>query len=60
MIKKIFSWSIFTIGFLICMIGGCTLDSESSVIPIGLIGVGLIVGFFGYYGIRRIENEIQN
>lgn len=54
MIKKFFAIGLFGIGYLFCMIGGCALDSESLIIPIGLIGVGLIVGFFGYREIKKM------
>lgn len=56
MVKKIFVRSIFGIGCFFCMIGGCALDSESSTIPMTLIGIGLIIGFLGYRGIRRIDH----
>lgn len=56
MVKKFFVWSVFGIGCFFCMIGGCALDSESSTIPMILIGIGLMVGFLGYHGIRRIDH----
>lgn len=56
MVKKFFVWSIFGIGCLFCMVGGCALDSESLIIPMGLIGIGLIIGSVGYNGIRRIDH----
>ena len=56
MVKKVFVWGIFGIGCLFCMIGGCALDSESLFIPTALIGIGFIIGFIGYRGIRRIDH----
>lgn len=55
MVKKLFACSMFGIGCLFCMVGGCALDSESLIIPMGLIGIGLIIGSVGYHGIRRID-----
>lgn len=52
MIKKFFARGLFGIGYLFCMIGGCALDSESLIVPMYLIGAGLIIGFLGYQGIR--------
>lgn len=54
MFKKFFARGLFGIGYLFCMIGGCALDSKSLSIPMGLIGIGLIMGFLGYRGMRRI------
>lgn len=52
MFKKFFARGLFGIGYLFCMIGGCALDSKSLTVPMYLIGVGLIIGFLGYRGMR--------
>lgn len=54
MFKKFFAKGLFGIGYLFCMIGGCALDSKSLSIPMGLIGIGLVMGFLGYHWMRRI------
>ena len=44
----------FKIGFVLTLIGGCGLDSENMVIPLVLVGVGLVLigmGVFSYDGI---------
>jgi len=48
MIKKFLSYGTFGIGCFLCMIGGCALDSKSLTIPMGLIGVGVVIEFLGY------------
>lgn len=56
MIRKFIWNTIFGIGCLSGMIGGCALDSKSLTIPMVLIGVGLMLGFVGYRGIMKIQN----
>ncbi len=56
MVKKLFACGMFGIGCLFCMVGGCALDSESLIIPMSLIGIGLIIGSVGYHGIRGIDH----
>ena len=53
MIRKFIWNTIFGIGCLFCMIGGCALDSESLTIPMIFICVGLMIGFVGYRGITK-------
>jgi hypothetical protein len=53
-IKKFFARGLFGIGYFFCMIGGCALDSKSLSIPMGLIGIGLVMGFLGYRQMRRV------
>lgn len=53
MIRKITWNTIFGIGCLSSMIGGCALDSKSLTIPMIFIGVGLMMGFIGYRGITK-------
>ena len=48
MVRRISGGTLFTIGGILCMAGGCMLDSESLVIPACSILSGIVFGFLGY------------
>lgn len=60
MIRKIIWNTIFGIGCLFSMIGGCALDSKSLTIPMILIGIGLMMGLVGYHGIKKTAAMMED
>ena len=48
MVRRISGGILFTIGGILCMAGGCMLDSESLIIPACSVLFGIVFGFLGY------------
>ena len=45
---------LFKIGFIITLIGGIGLDSDNMIIPLVLVGIGMVmIGMGAFYGIQR-------
>lgn len=46
--------NLFKIGFVVTLIGGIGLDSDNMIIPLVLVGVGmLMIGMGAFYGMER-------